>query len=255
MAYLISSQSGLKLNKLLFITGSFLVSLTLFADDRTGPTSTRTNKASTGEHVAVDFADQDYWNMTDSKSLRVVQNRTFSKTHRLELGLLGGITSSDPFLAIYHTGAKLGFYITEGFQIHVLGLTYLTSPNAAAKALSDLRTGANTNPPSLFYGGGIEYSPIYGKISLFGKSIIHFDLYLTAGAGMTKTNSGSYMTGYGGIGQLFFITKSIGIRTEYKMTLYNENIIEQIDPSTLGQNKGSRLNRGDVITFGLSFLL
>src|SRR5262245_10788021 len=73
------------------------------AEDKAQPTGSPVEHAADngqGERVNVENIKQKYWARGDESELGVVQNRLYSKANKLELSLLGGILSTDPFLSV-----------------------------------------------------------------------------------------------------------------------------------------------------------
>src|SRR4051812_36371765 len=56
------------------------------------------------EQVNVENIKERYWARGNETELGVVQNRAYSKTNKLELGFLGGVAFSDPFLTLKYLG-------------------------------------------------------------------------------------------------------------------------------------------------------
>src|SRR4051794_7458633 len=65
------------------------------------------------ERVNVEGIKQKYWARGDESALSVVQNRLYSKEHKLQFSLLTGISATDPFLSVQTLGGSLGFNFTE----------------------------------------------------------------------------------------------------------------------------------------------
>lgn len=208
-----------------------------------------------GERLEVDFADGRYWELSQSGASRVLFNRKFSTTGKFELAGSFGTTNSDPFLQIYNVGLKLGYYISEEFQLEVLGWKHMTSGSGALTALRTAGSTANTNPPQFFVGAGVEYTPVYGKLSFFGLSILRYNLSVLAGIGATGTETGINLTAYAGVSQMFFVTQDVGISFDYKMTFYDEAIREKANPARLGQYNFNQLNQSDIFSFGISVFI
>jgi hypothetical protein len=76
-----------------------------------------------------------YWARGEESSLGVVQNRTYTKAGKVEIGLLGGVTLSDPFLSIQHAGGSLGYHFNEYFGLHAFGWKSFTSGSSALDTL------------------------------------------------------------------------------------------------------------------------
>jgi outer membrane beta-barrel protein len=112
---------------------------------------------------------------------------------------------------------------------------------------------ANTNRPNSFMGGEFEYSPLYGKISLSGSSIVHYDAHFLLGLGMTDTESGKYLTPSIGFGPQFYLGKTIALRLDYRMAVYKETIRERV--LTTRQNAGERTNFSHQVALGVEAFL
>lgn len=215
-----------------------------------------TSWAAEPQKINVDSLQQKYWDRGEETELRVVQNRLFPKAGRLEMGAFGGIVSTDPFLSVKNLGATLGYHLNEMWGFFGLYWKDFSNSSSALVAL-ETQSGrsTNTNPPHSFMGLEVAASPIYGKLSFFGTSIIHYDLHLLGGLGISKTETGNYVTPLMGIGQEIFINKRLALRLDYRLTRYEEDIKEKIDPASLGKFVKKRVNYSDVITVGFSFLL
>src|SRR6185369_15382523 len=66
-----------------------------------------------GEEVDVTKVTEKYWAQGKDSELGVVQNRKYSNEHRIELDLIGGTVSTDPFLSVHHFGGTLGYHFTQ----------------------------------------------------------------------------------------------------------------------------------------------
>jgi outer membrane beta-barrel protein len=222
------------------------------ADDQAAP---KAADAEQGQTLEVDNLKKKYWEKGEDTSLRVVQNRTYSKAKKFELGVFAGTISTDPFLSVKNFGGHLGYFFNEEFGVDFIYWTNFVSGSSALSALQQ-QTGltSDTNEPKSFYGGEFTYSPIYGKLSLSGKMIIYYDLFLLAGLGITKTETGNLFTPEIGLGQQFYLAKKTALRIDYRLTFYHENIEDKIHPATLGQIVSSRNTFNNVITLGITQL-
>ncbi len=102
---------------------------------------------------------------------------------------------------------------------------------------------------------GFVLKPVYGKISFFSEKIIHFDLYFTVGGGATINTvhekdeevggleEKQQFTGslFLGIGQNYFLTKSIALN------------LELFDNLTIGDIKGEMINQNISVRVGVQF--
>ena len=219
---------------------------------------TPARRAPTPRDAEVQSVKENYWNRTDDGDVEVVQNRNYSKKNRLSLQVNGGLVSSDPFLSIKSLGGAIGYHFTEDFGVSVVGRKYFVSDSSY---LNDLETGlvtgvastANVNRPNSYVGGELEWSPFYGKISLSGASIVHFDVHFLAGAGQTSTEAGSYFTPTVGVGPQFYLGNSVALRLDYRLSYYKESIPERV--LVTRTTAGERDNYSHAVALGLVLYL
>ncbi|MBI4925378.1 MAG: outer membrane beta-barrel domain-containing protein [Bdellovibrio sp.] len=212
-------------------------------------------EATTPEKVNVDVIKEKYWARGNETEMGVVQNRLYSKSHKLEVGFFGGITTSDPFLNTKNIGGSVGLHLSEYFAMKVFGWKSFVSPSSALTTFEDtIGATTNNNPPKYYFGTEGSASVLYGKLSLVGKAIIYYDFHLLGGAGFTGTESGTYLTPHLGLGQNVYISQSISIRVDYRLQYYREKIIEKVITPKIGQIVGERTNWSNVVTFGVHFL-
>jgi outer membrane beta-barrel protein len=216
------------------------------------------SKAPTPRDVDVDNVKEAYWNRTSDGDIEVVQNRQYSKKHRLSLTASGGSVSADPFLSVKSLGGAMSFHFTETLGVSGIYKKFLVSNSSYLDELqSGLVTGspstANTNKPNAFYGGEISWSPLYGKISLSGSSIVHYDAHVLLGAGITDTESGKYFTPSIGFGPEFYLSNRFALRLDYRLAVYKETIPERV--LTTRPNAGERTNYSHQVALGVEVFL
>lgn len=212
-------------------------------------------QAAGGEKIPVEPLKQKYWVKGDESELRVIQNRLYSKSNKIEFGFFGGTASSDPFVSTRTLGASLAYHINEYLALEAIGWKAFASESAAA---DELRKQTATNPggvvapnvnfQKMFYGGQVRFSPLYGKLSLVGKSIIYFDLHAFIGGGLFNTTNGNYITPYFGLGQQIYLTQTLSLRLDYRMMFYSEDIKNRVTGAALG----SRSLTTEAVTLGLT---
>lgn len=210
------------------------------------------------EDVDVDKIKQRYWSRGDESDMGVVQNRLYSKAGKFEISGFGGVVNSDPFLTTYSLGATVGYHFNEYLGVDAIAWRSLWSPSSALTTLRNTGPGvdANINPQNGLVGGELEWSVLYGKLSLLGQAIIHYDLHLLGGAGMTSTANGNYVTGIAGIGQQFYLNQFTTLNVDFRLTPYQEDIINHVvSGPTYNQVTGQQMNWSNMITVGLSFLI
>jgi len=245
------------------------------ADPQPAPTATpaapsagaATDDTTNAERVDTENIKQKYWARGDESEMGVVQNRTYSKAHKFEFQILGGMINSDPFVSTQNLGARLGYHFNEYFSAHILAWKSWARASAtqnnllsSGESLSQIGTALNTDYASAYYGGEIQASLLYGKLSLLGAAIIHYDLHLLGGLGATATESGTDFTQHIGVGQQFYVSKSTSIIIDYRLMHYNNLLINKTDPTSpandyLGAIAGSNTSSwSNVFTIGFGIL-
>ena len=222
------------------------------------PTNRLSSPSSTAdmEQVNLDSIKEKYWARGDETELGVVQNRAYSKKGKVEVTVIGGVLFSDPFLDTKVLGGSVGYHFSEYLSGHLIGFKHMVSPSSALLTFQDqLGATTNTNQPSSYLGAEGNASIFYGKLSVLGKSIIYYDFHMLGGAGVTTTESGSYITPSVGLGQRFYISKLASVRLDYRLQYYRETLLEKQVVTRLGQPTGQRDNWSNVITLGVSFML
>ena len=220
----------------------------------TAPSSTTSSEEA--ESVNVDSIKEKYWARGSQVELGVVQNRTYLKKGRIELSLLGGIIYSDPFLNIKTFGFSLGYHLSEYFSLHLIALKDSVGSSSALDTFQEtLGATVNTNFPQSYFGAEGMSSIFYGKLSVLGKSIIYYDFYFLSGLGVTNTESGKDITPSLGLGQRFYLNKTLSVRLDYRLMYYRETILEKEIPTLIGQVDGTRNNWNNTVLLAVSFML
>lgn len=238
---------------LIFMSLTILLSSNVFAQDKTQ----NKGKKNTGgaERVDVNIIKKKYWAKGDQAELGVVQNRIYTKNKKFQIGLLAGISYSDPFLSIKTGGFTFGYHFNEFWGVNLIAMKTVVSNSSALTTFEENRGAtANTNKPRYFVGAETTFSLLYGKLSVLGKSIIYYDFHLIGGLGLTDTESGKYMTPMAGLGQRFYLSRRISLRVDYRLMYYKETILEKEITTKLGQAVGDRGNFTNSITLGIDYL-
>lgn len=166
----------------------------------------------------------DLSSLSEFKDIAVIQKRFLPKTQRFEaFGGLNGILN-DKFFSSIGLNGRLGYSFTERLGIELLVMILATGERDVTKNLRERRGVKTTNfvSPQNYYGVDFRWTPLYGKMGFMNQKITTFDLYFSAGAGMTNTNQGgSEPTIHLGTGQIFAITKSAAFRWDFSWNFYN----------------------------------
>lgn len=221
----------------------------------TGPTQGPSDTDSSAEKVNVDSIKEKYWARGDQSEMGVIQNRTYTKDGKWELGVFGGAILTDPFLNVNNYGFNLGYHFSEYFSLSALAWRSSASNSSALNTfVSTEGVSTNYNKPLGYYGIEARGSFLYGKLSLLGNSIIYYDMHLLGGLGLTDTVNGQYITPDIGLGQQVYLSKVVSIRLDYRFMYYHEAIKQDVIIQQLGQVVGHRSNFSNVITLGVSFM-
>lgn len=211
--------------------------------------------SSEGDEVDLEKITQKYWAEGKETELGVVQNRKYTTAKKVEIALLFGTLSTDPFLSVHHLGGSLGYHFSPYTSIHFTSWkSFVNSSDALKTFEAETTASVNTNKPIAYYGTEVKQNFLYGKASIFGKMIIYVDLFVLGGVGITKTESGNYFTPTLGLGQKIYLNERMSINLDYRIMRYNETILSK-NSATLGQAVGERSNTTDAVSLGLSLFL
>ena len=218
-------------------------------------TKGNSSKTEEAEQVEVENVKKQYWAVGDETRLGVVQDRYYSKAERLQLGVFAGIYSGDPFFDTKSFGGIIGYHFTEYLAIKALGWKdNINNSSALNKFVSVAGVGTNSNRTRSFVGAEGVISPLYGKLSLFGKLILYFDLHLSLGVGSTDTDNGRYISPFMGIGQEVFVAKSASISIDARWLTYKEDIVERIKAGpTFGQKIDEQTVYNNLAALGFNY--
>jgi len=157
------------------------------------------------------------------EDIAVMQRRYLPKTGRLELFPNLGFIINDAFFTNAIFSARASYYFTEAYGVELNGMYLSTTDRNVTKELKsnwNIETRALVTPQS-YLGLDFKWSPVYGKMGYFDKSIIPFDMYFALGGGNTRTNQGSdSSTLHIGMGQIFAITKWAAFRWDVSSYWY-----------------------------------
>lgn len=132
-----------------------------------------------------DELDQ-FW--SERRGVRVLQRRLFTKESRLQLTLSFSIIPNDPAVTYFPIGLRAAYWLSEPLGIELSGAyngTALTSDTEIGEIFSD--AGFDFFPRDQRrwnVNAAVLWSPMYGKFSLLGRKIAHFDWTLAAGFGV-----------------------------------------------------------------------
>ena len=105
-----------------------------------------------------------------------------------------------------------------------------------------------------YLGLDAVWTPIYGKMSLFNRRIVPFDMYFSLGAGqtgLTNAKVSSATSFHVGTGQIFAMSKGIGLRWDLSWNFYNAT--PQPSTGVTSTPPGESQFNNLLLTIGASF--
>ena len=189
------------------------------------------------------------------REVSVIQKKYMPKTGRFQFFAAGGMTTNSPWFLNLGARINIGYFFTETLGIEVGGMFLSNSEREVSKEIRE----NNKLQPEKFVntknnmGADLIWAPIYGKVSFINDRIVPFDMYFSAGAGSSSTNSqeGTNTTFHVGTGQIFSLGKSMAFRWDYSWYTYQATPVADI---SLASGKGESNTYNDLIlTAGLSF--
>lgn len=182
-----------------------------------------------------------------TRSIRVIQQRPFVHSLRFELQLGGGVGLNDDLHQQLQAMAVGRMHIDEQWAVGVDYLHYFSSESAFFdKLVQDFEVFPERSRQHFYGGLEVSYAPVYGKFTAFDAAIVHFDVYLLAGVGVTQTNRSADLkpAGMVGLGWRTVITRWFTFNLELRDHLFVEKF-----------RHGSKLWNNVVATAGFGFFL
>jgi outer membrane beta-barrel protein len=196
------------------------------AEEVSDDTATKAEKQLEGELAEI-------WGQ--QREIEVVQKRLFEKDGRLEFG---STIPNDDFIVYYPLGGRVGYHISESFDVEASFAYALDQDTGLTKFLKDdpaigLKEADIEEIIQFYYNVDLLWSPIYGKISLLGAKLTHFDTYIGLGAGLVhktertpgdkfQQNEVRKPAANIAAGFRWFLTDNFNVRTEYRHMFFEK---------------------------------
>jgi outer membrane beta-barrel protein len=164
------------------------------------------------------------------KDIVVIPRKAFLKGGRVELQPFAGITINDNLIRHYVFGLDLNYFLTDVFWVGLEGQYYIHQLTNEEELLgSEYNLAPTLNEYK--YGGALNfgYVPVYGKFALFNRSIISWEIWASAGIGVTMTKviprdpsnsalafTNTDLTPNVGLGGRFFLTDWLTINYAFR---------------------------------------
>ncbi|MBK8014216.1 MAG: outer membrane beta-barrel domain-containing protein [Deltaproteobacteria bacterium] len=189
------------------------------SEEESGTSASSQDDEAQREDRATEGIEDDSGRRRLSDRIKAVQRKVFMKKGRVEIFPQFALDLNDPFYQHLIVGGSVAYHIADSFGIEARGgFAFASIKQGALRFVRQETDSLIKNPPEFKYHADIDalWAPIYGKISLFGDSILHFDTYITAGPGVFGTDAGLNPAANVGIGQRYFITEWLTARFEIR---------------------------------------
>lgn len=118
----------------------------------------------------------------------VVQRQRMLKKKRFEIAPQFGLTINDPYVRHYTLGLDLNYWLTNRMAIGLTGTGFIGDRTARYDNVRFQEGLLLTANKTLWQGSlNFTYNPFYGKISIFNRALLHWEVATTIGAGATQT--------------------------------------------------------------------
>ena len=170
-----------------------------------------------------------YWGK--KREVRVIQKRLFRKDSRWEFTIVGGVIPNDEFYMYGPVGMRIGYFVLEDLSVELNGAYIIGAKSELESFLEDENLLFVDLPEQLEWYAGVNalWSPIHGKFGIFSTKLTHFDVFLSAGAGVIGTRlfvndrfrERDYnVQGNIGLGFRLFLLDWLALRVEYRHYVY-----------------------------------
>lgn len=208
-------------------------------DKAAAPTAAAKSVDTKSEKVDIQQIETDYWQQKDTE-FHVVQSRRYTKEKRPFVHLGYGLLINDSFNRGGAISASGGYYYKEQMGFEVSYMSFNAKNSKTIDEIFDLSGGPSYAHPLAQYGATWNWMPIYGKVSVFDKSIIYFDMGVHLGLGISeyervvdtgKEKASSPMLILD-ISQQFFLTEKWAFRFDIKNRFYKQDLKKYKTPYT-----------------------
>lgn len=228
------------------------------------------------DHIDLKKLEEAYWSSKDD-NYSVIQNRTFTKTNKFFVSANYGPLINDPYAKARMSGIRIGYFFNEEMGLEYSFSRFDSVQNDTVTAYETQFGGAKPdyNLPLSSQSLCALYTPFYAKMALSNRSIMYFDMGLTAGIGFShyevqkvnkdgagnKTQANQALQSPHieiGFVQQLFISRSLALRFDIKNTFYRQNTKQYeiaIGAPESSRTESSRNSNDTTMTAGITFFL
>lgn len=181
-----------------------------------------TGWAQEGDRTQADYSD----------TIHVIQPKPVLQKKRFSLSPRIGMTVNDAVYRNFMVGASANYHLTE--RLYLGGLfqwfnfgEILGGPTQVYRDVNSQTQGL-VDAPYLNWAAGAElgFVPLFGKFALFNRTVIFYDVSLSAGATFADASTVSNPTSQSGVGgtaaltSRFFVNRWMALNVEVRDVLY-----------------------------------
>jgi outer membrane beta-barrel protein len=188
----------------------------------------------------------------ENERVWVLQRRPFLKSDRFELNTTLGQNINDPLIDFYTLNLQANYYLNEQMAIGLRGTyTLNTETRAFNSVIQDYQLFPQVSRPIWSSSLNFQYTPLYGKFSLFQTWIFPWELSARGGVGWIQTFIDGHVLVTLGATQQFFLNRWLAFNIDLDYQLFQEVTSLESDEGTLLSNLV--LGAGVSIYFPLDF--
>ncbi len=145
-----------------------------------------------------------------------VQKRDFLKKNRFEMSALAGLYAADALSSTYAVGGSFAFFFAED-----LGVELFASHSPVKFRLEEPFVGFGeprrfTAGSAFSLLGALTFSPIHAKFRVTDATIVHGDIFLSAGAGRVLHDTVQGVAYQAGLGLRLYLFSRLAFRIELR---------------------------------------
>lgn len=158
-----------------------------------------------------------------------IRNRVQYRGGRFYIAPTLGFTLNDPYQRNILAGAQLAYHFTESLGVGLTGLAGFATDTDLAEQVQDERPDAAEGGFSnvgVLASLDFLYTPIAGKLALFGRQALNYDMHLVAGIGGAKVGGAEKIDDFAiapvaGVGLRTFVLNWLDINFEVRDYIYS----------------------------------
>ncbi len=176
-----------------------------------------------------DMTYEDVSGLSEFKQVSVIQRRYLPRTGRFQAYIGPSMTLNDPWFNVMGASLKLGYNLSETWGIEGNYSFMSTDKTMALKELSKENniTTENFVYVKSYYTVGLNWTPLYGKMTWLNEKIVYYDIYFNAAFGGTEIQNGDMQDTFSvSAGQIFSITKAYAFRWDLSWNFFEAKQVD-----------------------------